>query len=129
MSVLYASADQATKGIGRLGVSAAVDVQVTLDCDAIDAGPQTLTDDLHWDAACPHRLGSAGANALRLLALSYFYDIAVWVAYVAAELKTVIFRFGEKLRSSASPLLVTGLNVGNADVYKAADFIGICRRP
>lgn len=73
--------------------------------------------------------GSADANALPLLTLSYFYDIAVWVAYVAAELKTVIFRFGEKLRSSVSPLLVTGLNVGNADVYKAADFIGICGRP
>jgi hypothetical protein len=73
--------------------------------------------------------GSAGANGLRLLALSYFYDIAVWVPYVAAELKTVIFRFGEKLRSSVPPLLVTGSNVSNADVYKAADFIGICGRP
>jgi hypothetical protein len=33
MSVLYALADQATKCIGRLGVSASVDVQVTLHCD------------------------------------------------------------------------------------------------
>jgi hypothetical protein len=39
-----------TKGVGRLGVSASVDVQVALDCDTDRRMAETLAYDLDGDA-------------------------------------------------------------------------------
>jgi len=116
--------------IGRLGGQARIaarKARIAVELEDVERDPYFVHRSLHSQCGYP-RQEHSWCPKLLLLALPYFYNIAVWVAYVATELKTVIFWFGEKLRSSISPLLVTGLNVGDAEVYKTADFIGICRR-
>src|ERR1700733_2819262 len=59
------------------------------------------------------------------LALPNFYNIAIRIANVAARLAVLVLWLRDKLGSSASPQLIAGLNIGNADIHKAVDGIGI----
>src|ERR1051326_2446567 len=58
-------------------------------------------------------------------ALSYFDDIAVRIADVAAYLAVLRYRFRDELGSPTFPQLVARLNVGNAEIHKAADVIRV----
>jgi hypothetical protein len=68
-------------------------------------------------------LRSAVSNAR--IALPNFYNVAIRIANVAARLAVLGLRLGDELGSSTSPKLITGLNICNADIHKAADCIGV----
>src|ERR1700678_3470636 len=68
--------------------------------------------------SCPLAVGDAW------LALPDFYNIAVGIANVAAGLAVLALWLGNKLGSSTTPAFVARLNIGNADIHKAADGIG-----
>src|SRR5579862_2725970 len=59
------------------------------------------------------------------VALPNFYNIAVGIANVAACLAVLGLRLRDELGASASPKLVTRLNICNADIHKGADRIGV----
>lgn len=61
-------------------------------------------------------------------ALPNFYDVPVRIAYIASYLAVLIFRFGEKCRSPTSPELVARMNIRNANIHEATNFIGVGRR-
>lgn len=58
-------------------------------------------------------------------ALPNFDDIAIRIADVASRLAELLFRFGQKRRSAAFPKLVAPLNVCDAKIQEATDFIGV----
>ena len=68
-----------------------------------------------------HRLAVSNAR----IALPNFYNIPIGVAYVAARLAVLGLWLRDKLGSSTSPKFITRLNICNADIHKAADFIWI----
>ena len=70
-----------------------------------------------------YRAGTAVSDAR--IALPDFDNIAIRIANVAAGLAVFGLWLRDKLRSPASPLFIAGLNICNADIHKAADFIGI----
>ncbi len=57
--------------------------------------------------------------------LADFDQVAVGVAHVAADLAAAVDRRGEELRAAGAPLLVGGVDVGDADVEEAGDMSGI----
>src|SRR6202453_1383227 len=69
--------------------------------------------------SCPLAVGDAW------LALPDFYNIAVGIANVAAGLAVLVLWLGNKLCSSPGPEFVARLNIGDADIHKAADGIGV----
>src|ERR1700751_1371757 len=73
----------------------------------------------HGDALC--RLAVSNAR----VALPNFYNIAIRIANVAARLAVFGLLLRDELGSSTSPKFITRLNIGNADIHKAADQIGI----
>src|SRR5579872_4377303 len=58
-------------------------------------------------------------------ALSDFDDVTVRIADVAAYLAVLRYRFRDELGSPTFPQLVARLNVGNAEIHKAADVIRV----
>jgi len=54
-------------------------------------------------------------------------EAAVWVAHVAAELMTPVCRRCRELGPAIAPLLVGGVDVGDADVEEAADMVGVAQ--
>src|SRR5580658_5313525 len=61
------------------------------------------------------------------IALPDFYDVAVGIANVAARLAVFGLWLGDELGAPALPKFIARLNIGNADIHKAADRIGIGR--
>src|SRR5579863_6971423 len=59
------------------------------------------------------------------LALSDLDDIAVGIADVAARLAVLFLRLRDELGASTLPQLIARLDIGNADIHKAADFIRV----
>jgi hypothetical protein len=55
------------------------------------------------------------------VALPNFYNIAIRISNVAARLAVLRLRLRDELGSSTSPKFITRLNIGNADIHKAAD--------
>src|SRR6516225_10195774 len=89
---------------------------------------------MHWHLS--HLLSAparARASAWRYLrgdhrCLADFDEVAVGVAQVAAELHAPVCRRGQELSPSCAPLLIDGIDVGDADVEEAADPIWVGRR-
>src|ERR1700722_4400692 len=72
------------------------------------------------------RLGAVKPLTVRdISALSYFDDVSVGIADVAANLSVLSKRLSEELRTPTFPQLVARLNIRHADVHKATDLVRV----
>src|SRR5436190_1118706 len=66
-------------------------------------------------------------SGLRSGGLADLDEIAVRVTHVAANLRAVVLWLGQEVGSSASPILVRGLDVGDTNIQEAGNLIGVHR--
>src|SRR5215469_13840724 len=69
------------------------------------------------------RFASRTPNASLRRALAYFYQVAIRITDIGADLAAVVLRLGQELRAPRRPLLVTRADVRDSDVDERTHLI------
>src|SRR5215211_4047685 len=60
--------------------------------------------------------------------LAQLDQVAVGVTQIAADLHPMVLGLGQELAAARAPLLIDGVDIGHADVHRAAQRAGVPRR-
>jgi hypothetical protein len=87
-----------------------------------EAAAQNLRHGLVGNAAL---LETGPGGSLIATGLTDFNEVAVWVTDIGADFVRVVDGFGDEVCAAGRPLAVRALDVGDADVEKGANRVGV----